>query len=62
MIRYIALLTATLLLFEESYKEFDEFINWPEVTEKATISKSEGRLPLKDHLAILPASLQETTP
>ena len=45
---------------EEFYKEFDEFINWPEVTGKATISESKGRHKLEDQLAILPASLQTT--
>ena len=47
---------------EEFYKEFDEFINWPEVTGKATISKREGQHTLEDQLAILPASLQTTKP
>lgn len=47
---------------EEFYKEFDEFINWPEVTGKATISKHEGQHTLEDQLAILPASLRASKP
>ena len=52
----------THLRIKNPYKEFDEFINWPEVTGKATISKRDGQHTLEDQLAILPASLQTTKP